>query len=684
MAKRKTGRRAAGPRRPVAAPTPPKSGYRERVVVKFRDFVDLPYVDGVESVIKKRKLAPWDRLAKDFPGITLRRLFSTMTGKRLTELQLQATRLDPTYRPPDLLTYFSIVCPPNRDPRALSAALRAWAIVEFAYVDPQDAPAAVPIGTNPLYTPPLSRQTYLTEGPVGISAEYAWPLPGGSGEGQRAIDIERAYLPAHEDLRPAIVKLFGDFDNSAGNPEHGTEILGVVSMVDNNRGGVGIAFNVAKINFMSPWSAATMAIDRAAAIMAAVGHFTLPVDNAFGRVIMIPLQTKAGVDLNVSEGMPIEVLPPEFAAIRLATALGIIVVEAAGNGTAAGAGHDLDLYQDANGKFIFNRNNATDFADSGAIMVGGATAGAMVNPVRARVTYANSGNTYASSYGSRVDCFGWGMNVATSTTDAGFTTNAYTLTFDGTSSATAVVGGAVLVTQGMIEAGQGYRLSSWQMRAFLTEMNAGVPTHGTPSNDPPNDRIGIMPDLHKIADSLGVVPDLYMRDFVGDNGDPHAGAISASPDVILRPAQVANPTASFGVGSGNENNDALGFTATAGQDNYIYVRVLNRAAPATAAAAAVTATVYWSTVASLITPNNWTLVGNVVLPNVPEGNQLAVSNAVVWPAANVPGPGHYCLIGLVGNALDPAPGPGAFPDWNSYYQFIRQNNNITWRNFNVV
>lgn len=52
-----------------------------------------------------------------------------------------------------------------------------------------------------------------------------------------------------------------------------------------------------------------------------------------------------------------------------------------------------------------------------------------------------------------------------------------------------------------------------------------------------------------IEDTLGLVPDVYLRDNVGDTGVvPANGSISASPDVIVRPAAVVDPTAEFGEG----------------------------------------------------------------------------------------------------------------------------------------
>jgi len=60
---------------------------------------------------------------------------------------------------------------------------------------------------------------------------------------------------------------------------------------------------------------------------------------------------------------------------------------------------------------------------------------------------------------------------------------------------------------------------------------------------------------------LGLVPDVYLRDAVGDTGAvPNSrGALSTSPerDCSGRPRFV-NPTTAFGEGSGTENDMTLG------------------------------------------------------------------------------------------------------------------------------
>ena len=144
---------------------------------------------------------------------------------------------------------------------------------------------------------------------------------------------------------------------------------------------------------------------------------------------------------------------------------------------------------------------------------------------------------------------------------------------------------------------------------------------------------------------------------------------------------MADGQKAFGQGSGTENSDTLSHEAKDQQDNYVYVRVRNRGSTP---ANNVLATVYWSPVATLVLPYLWTEVGSVSIPTVPGGDQLTVSDPILWPAAKVPGPGHYCFVGLIGNVDDPAPILPEFLDWNQFYRLIRDNNNVTWRNFQVV
>jgi hypothetical protein len=656
------------------AASPPRGEIPRRVVVKFLDGVVLPYEDGAERHVTRLGVAPWAELAERFKGIRLDRLFTAASAERIGELVFQAAEGDRRYRPSNLLSYFVIDAPAGVDAAALAGALREWAQVETAYVDPGDE-APAPPATNPGYAlqtylePPATAPPPAAQG--AIDAEFAWTQPGGTGAGQKIVDLERGAKLTHEDLVARNIPTLHGI-NAQADQAHGARALGVVAAVDNTKGVIGIAHGVAEVAYTCQVINALGTVNRPDAVLAAIQHFTQPGEQPLGRVLLLEVQLNTTNDpgpLTDTHGvmwnlMPMETAPADFEVIRLASALGIIVVEAAGNGL-----HDLDLFEQGGTGFVLSRGHPADFRDSGAIMVGGSTSSYPYRP-------AVVGSGQGTNSGSRVDCFAWAENVRTCDVEAFTGSDAYTSTFGGTSSASAIVAGAALLVQGVAQAGPlGHRLGPGAMRALLSD-----PAFNTHSANPGIDLIGVMPNLRRILqDSLGVAPDVYMRDYVGDTGDVHAGAISLSPDIIVRPTPVANPGVTFGPGT--ENDDMLGPTVTSGQDNVVYVRVFNRGA---VAASNVTAEVFYASPATLITPAAWTRIGSVTMPGVPAGNVVTVSAAITWPAGSVPGPGHYCFVALVGAAQDPAPNPAAFLSFDNYYAYIRNNNNVTWRNFDVV
>ena len=280
------------------------------------------------------------------------------------------------------------------------------------------------------------------------------------------------------------------------------------------------------------------------------------------------------------------------------------------------------------------------------------------------------------NYGNRLDCYAWGQNIDTTSTNGNGTDNtAYTAFFGGTSGASPIVVGAALIVQGIAQASLGYRFSPRELREILK-------IGGTPSANPDVDRIGVMPNLNAIitGDQINLAPDLYLRDYVGDDGNPTSGFISTSPDIIVRQTAVADPQLEFGAGSGTENDPALSDDVGTGNHS-IYVRTLNRGG---SAATDASVDVYWSQPATLVTPSLWTLIGSATLASVPTGNVLAVSDAVTWLSGDIPAPGHYCFVGVAGNAQDPKPDPTAFGTFANYLTYIENNNNVVWRNFDVV
>jgi serine protease len=624
--------------------------YRPRVVVKFTDDVRVPGEGDIAEYLHEAEVGPVERLTEAFPGIEFDRLFVSLDPEQLDGLVKQATERDRTYRPPNFRTFFAVTCPPGVDPDEVQARVAEWRSVEYSYVEGGPTP---PPAVSAADDPRWPDQGYLDPAPDGIDAEYAWTVAGGDGQGVGFVDLERGWTFDHEDLTGASVSLISGVSKDFHG--HGTAVLGEVSAVDNSLGCVGTTPALGSVRAVSQWRT-NSTYDTADAIVSAVAVMD------FGDVLLLEAQTS-----QMGYGyLPVEVENATYEAIRLGTALGIVIVEAAGNGS-----EDLDAYTTPLGDAILNRGSA-DFRDSGAILVGAGSA------------TAPHGRLGFSNYGSRIDCYGWGESI--NTTGDGWTgtgTTTYTASFGGTSGASPIVSGAALSVQGMAEQSLGYRFSPRQLRSMLAD-----PANGTQSASPASDGIGVMPDLRTIATTvLNTTPDVYIRDFVGDTGDPHSGSISASPDVVLRPAQVTDPQAEFGEGSAGENSATLGFEAVAGQDNYVYVRLQNRGG---ASAQNVTATVYWSPVATLVTPDLWTEVGTTTAAATPTpsevaaGEMLTVMEPITWDAGEIPGAGHYCFVALIGSDGDPAPDPADFTDWNTFRTYIRDNNNVTWRNFNVV
>jgi len=573
----------------------------------------------------------------------------------------QAVQLDPSYRPPNFDAWYQVefVASSNTAPAPAADENPSWSLPEEALklihrlheLEQVESVHALREGPPPAVDPtddPRSRnQGYLNAAPTGIDARYAWGFPGGDGAGAHIVDIEQGWNLNHEDLAAAGITLVSGTNEAWF--DHGTSVLGELFMVDNQLGGVGIvpAAKGRVISQFQPGGYSTPA-----AIVEAIKNMT------FGQILLLELQEYDSV--GGAYFWPAEVADANFDAIRLATALGITVVQAGCNGS-----YDLDAYTNLSGKHIFNRSVAADYRESGAIMVGGATS---VVP-HSRMWFSN--------FGSRVDVYAWGENVDTATTDRETGTNntLYTGLFNGTSSASPNVAGAAAAIQGLAKAALGYQFSPLQVRQMLI-------TGGTPSRDPPTDRIGVMPNLRAIIDGplLNLTPDLFIRDWIGDTGSPHTHDPSASPDIIVRQTPLANPQAALGPGSGTESDLSLSQPVVSGQNHYLYVRIQNRGG---AAASTTRITVYYTHQSTALFPPQWHVIGTATLPAVPAGRVLTVSPRIDWPAAAVPGTGHYCFIAVADSAAgDPAPAmPTSFPAWRAW---VQANNNVAWRNFNII
>ena len=560
---------------------------------------------------------------------------------RALEEAAQASEFPPLH---SLTAYILIDARSAVDPRSLVHALNQHWSIDIAYLEQRiTLPAVTP---DPL-TP---NQGYLDPAPAGIDARYAWSI-GVEGTGMGFVDLERAWLDQHEDLKgaPAPTLVFHDNYPDAKETYHGTAVLGVVAAKDNGLGIVGVAPSVASVQMVSLYDQASGRMDDFTQAVAAAILVMKPGD-------VLLLETQLG------ESDPVELDPDKFDAIRLAVASGIVVVECGGNGDGP-----LDdwVCGDTNGHCL-NRNLKSEFRDSGAIMVASCD-----DPV----VSGGHKRHWSSNYGSRLDCYAWGQNVWSAGDPlAAFSVDRYTGGFNGTSSAGAIIAGAALLLQSRFRSLTGGALSPTQVRAMLSDPATGTPR--SPGTEP----IGVMPDLRRVLAAAQLAPDIYVRDALGDDGSlPSSGADGTSPDIIL--ANTAVPPANFGQGSGTENSATLSKSALAGQDNFIYVRMQNRG---TGSAAAASAMVYWSKSSTLLTPADWTFIGSTVPVQVPNGAGLVVPAPITWHAIDIPAPGHYCFLAILDDPADPAPVlPGPL-DWNGFLAFVSSSNNVAWRNFNVM
>ncbi|SFR69724.1 Subtilase family protein [Halogeometricum rufum] len=690
--------------------------YGQPVVVKFRDDVTIPYEDAVEDVVERRGIGPWSDVEAKFPGVSLRKLLRALDSKEITRLVRRATKADPTYRPPNLLTYFVAECPVGRDPLELARELEDWSTVETAYVPGEPIPASVTVQyqDDPFFT----AQQFLEAAPTGIGAIVhpsardtvatgAWAVPGGDGQGStvRFVDIEHGWKFDHTDLNLTESALLAGENAPVLNPDdatepaarveainHGTAVLGVVAGRDNDQAVLGVVPELDSVEAISAKNIADINEDDAGGLTDAL--LVAAKELRFGDVLLIELSPLL---IDTSEGnyklSPAEAQRHNFDAIRLCTALGIVVVEAAGNGIPGGdTGVDLDtlsslLQIDGETPLVeveLNRDAPT-FEDSGAILVG-----ACKDPLFPAVSGARARADF-SNYGSRIDCFAWGRDVTTlgvegetpeSVTDRVFTD------FSGTSSASAIVAGAAVSVQSMAEANLGYRFSPRHLRQILSRRPApgAAPGEGnTPSFDPTVDRIGVMPNLQWISEEvLNTEPDPFLRDHVGDTGDPHDHpTLWRSPDVFVRHDASADPQTEFGTGE-NVDSDSLGSLVVSGQDHYVYVRIDNRGP---VDARDVTATVYYCEPSTLMWGHLWAdnEIGTVTVSNVPADDEtLTVAGPIEWDEADLPEAGHYCFVALIGSEADPAPEPTDFDTMENYRRFVSERNNVAWRNFNVV
>jgi subtilisin family serine protease len=367
--------------------------------------------------------------------------------------------------------FVQVVPKKSNDAPKIARELNKKGPVWKALVAPRPVPAAVLDGSQAGSRNFEPSQGYLHAAPNGIGAMEIWSLAGAKGAGVTICDIEGNWNRAHEDLPSGIPLIGGTVIDDLGWRNHGTAVLGEVISIPGAEGTAGISHGAKAVVH--------------SAIINGVFNTAGAINNAAsqlkaGDVILIELQATGPNGKYVAMQFWNDV----FSAIVAATAKGITVVEAAGNGN---ENFDLATFNDTGLQ-----------KDSGAIVVG-----AGVPPTN----HFDNDNSYASigiprsriwfsNYGKIVNVQAWGWHVTTlgyGDGQGGTSENAwYTLRFSGTSSASPIVTGAVACLQGRAKSKNGAPMTPAKVRNIL--MSTGTPQQAGPGV-PLTQNIGPQPNL---------------------------------------------------------------------------------------------------------------------------------------------------------------------------------------------
>jgi hypothetical protein len=393
---------------------------------------------------------------------------------------------------PDL-TQFLIIAPQAMkdvaEVETLVRDLNAMPFVEVAYFE----------GRSPLPAAPTPRpraktethenlQGYLNAAPQGVDARYAWQQSGGTGANSKLIDVEIGWNLAHEDV-PTMFTVIGTMAPAPIWQSHGTSVLGILAARQNSLGVVGIARDASVGVSATDDSDATIAnAVNLAAVAMNPGDVILVERHVGGPQGLVPTSPCGQVGLNGASVVPAEFDIAAYAAITAATGNQRIVVEAAGNGAANLADPRLGGMFDPLHPY---------FQQSNAIIVGARQSASGIPRCE-------------TNFGLRLDTSAWGENVATAggpfpwnnltPNEPADSNRNYTSEFGGTSSAAAIIAGAVAAIQSIQLSRGGRPFPPNAMRRL-------VAMFGTPQAVDSR-LVGKMPDLRAIhlwmiADSDG-------------------------------------------------------------------------------------------------------------------------------------------------------------------------------------
>lgn len=470
------------------SPIPPESPYQGRrpfrVVVRLsREIIADGFTDLGEAATEFGLHELAEALAE--LGVRGTRLIDSIPPGQLRELEQQNPPEDPEQ--PSLTQYWQIeLSGSGLPPEDVAARLEGLPGVEVAYVELPLIDAGGPDGEAPAAA---AEPSHLDPAPIGSNVRWSWEREAYGAEVQ-VLDVESGWMFDHEALSPLnLTMLSGVNQHGVGGfrGSHGTAAVGVVAGSYVAPHGVRGICPRASVLVASPFNGGEPPRPLAAVLVGALTALRR------GDVVLIEVAAlEGGVSTRYQRPVERELVVRD--AIGLLTRSGIVVIEPAGNGDAG-----LDALGTANGWCELNPD-AAGYVDSGAVMVGGAfvdvKAPAGTLPPR-WVSPDEPG--VGSNFGGRVDCYSWARRVYTSGCrpwgNCKPPTSAYQQ-FNGTSSASAIIAGVVVLIQTMLRSAGRPPLSSPELRRVLSD-----PANGTPS---PGAGIGVMPDLELVAQALGI------------------------------------------------------------------------------------------------------------------------------------------------------------------------------------
>jgi hypothetical protein len=423
---------------------------------------------GVDAVLGKLAWHEWQRIC-DVPE------------ERLDEIQAkgEANTGQPVY---NLNNIYRLRIPQGQDVWAISRELETLPGIILA----RPVPKPMPLPNPPNYASCTGDtcQGYLRSAsstPVGIDADYAWTQTGGDGTGVTVCDLEYGWNYNHADITKAVGSQINPntiFYPAGADTNHGTAVIGELSSDNNGWGTTGICYGAT--------------LKTCGTVYPDAVHWNVPGAMAYaiaalspGDVILLEQQwpyTYLGTDYIPIEWWQNYSPNPQtfnavYAAIVNAVSNGINVVEAGGNG-------------------YVNTNYLTWYGNSGAIIVGAGgvyTGGTWPQGDLAKLSF--------SSFGRRFDLQGWGENVTTTGYGNLYSAQGYNYwyrrDFDGTSSASPIVAGAVACCVGYWKANiSAIPPSPHYLRTVLINT-------GTPQDGPQSGWIGPRPDLRAAFTAFG-------------------------------------------------------------------------------------------------------------------------------------------------------------------------------------